>query len=143
MNRLEMKLLQGKEALLQAFPVFQQLRPFVHDAEAFLAQVARQEKQGYQLLAAWQGPEIVGLAGYRELENFIYGKFVYIDDLVVLAQSRRLGVGEQLIHSVRQYAQQQGCQHLILDTALNNALAQRFYFRQGLVSNSLGFSQVL
>ena len=68
-----------------AFAVMRELRPHLVDAAAFVAQVERQAVQGYRLLAAWQGTELVGLAGYRFQENLIYGRFVYIDDLVTTA----------------------------------------------------------
>ncbi|MCJ9714285.1 GNAT family N-acetyltransferase, partial [Bordetella hinzii] len=35
------------------------------------------------------------------------------------------------------------CAQLVLDTGLGNALAQRFYFRQGLLSAALHFRQAL
>jgi hypothetical protein len=33
--------------------------------------------------------------------------------------------------------------HLVLDTVLGSSLAQRFYFRQGLLSEGLHFNQAL
>ncbi len=40
-------------------------------------------------------------------------------------------------------AQREGCLKLKLDTALSNALAQRFYFREGLLTGTMRFSKVL
>jgi hypothetical protein len=37
----------------------------------------------------------------------------------------------------------QSCRHFVLDTGLHMALAQRFYFRQGLLAHSMGFSETL
>lgn len=85
----------------------------------------------------------MGLAGYRLQENLLYGQFLYVDDLVTVASARRHGLGSLLIEALREEAQRQGCAQLVLDTALGNALAQRFYFRQGLLSKGLHFSQAL
>jgi GNAT superfamily N-acetyltransferase len=126
-----------------AFTVMRELRPHLVDADGFMAQVERQAHQGYRLLAAWQGTEVVGLAGYRHQENLIYGRFIYIDDLVTTASVRSSGVGAALINAVREEAYRHGCRQLILDTALGNSLAQRFYFRQGLLSRALHFGQAL
>ena len=126
-----------------AFAVMRELRPHLVDVDAFIAQVQRQAGEGYRLLAAWHGTELVGLAGYRLQENLIYGRFLYIDDLVTTASVRSTGVGAALVDAVREEAYRHGCKQLILDTALGNALAQRFYFRQGLLSRALHFGQTL
>jgi GNAT superfamily N-acetyltransferase len=128
---------------LTCFNVMRELRPHLTDADAFVQQVRRQSQQGYRLLVAWQDGHLMGLAGYRVQENLLYGKFLYVDDLVTVANAQRHGVGGKLIEALRNEATRQSCAHLVLDTALGNALAQRFYFRQGLLSKGLHFSQKL
>lgn len=125
------------------FNVMRELRPHLTDAATFAEQVRRQAKQGYRLLAAWQDEQVMGLAGYRIQENLLYGRFLYVDDLVAAADARRRGVGGKLIDALRQEAQQQGCAYFVLDTGLGNALGQRFYFRQGLLARGMHFSQQL
>ena len=125
------------------FAVMRELRPHLPDADAFVAQVQRQADQGYRLLAAWRGEQVVGLAGYRLQENTLYGRFVYIDDLIVLPTEQRSGVGGLLIEAVRRAAIDGGHAHLVVDTALGNALGQRFYYRQGLLARGLHFVEAL
>lgn len=125
------------------FAVMRELRPHLPDGDAFVAQVQRQADQGYRLLAAWRGEQVVGLAGYRLQENTLYGRFVYIDDLIVLPSEQRSGVGGLLIEAVRRAAIDGGHAHLVLDTALGNALGQRFYYRQGLLARGLHFVEAL
>ena len=84
-----------------------------------------------------------GLAGYRLQENLIYGPFLYVDDLITTADSRRHGVGEKLLDALRDQARQRGCAYFVLDTGLANALGQRFYFRQGMLTKGLHFCQQL
>ena len=134
---------ETNQDLHAAFEVMRELRPHLADADGFIAQVARQAREGYRLLAAWEGTELVGLAGYRHQENLIYGRFLYIDDLVTTASVRSTGVGAALIQAVREEGYRHGCKQLILDTGLGNSLAQRFYFRQGLLSRALHFGQAL
>ncbi len=125
------------------FSVMRELRPHLTDASAFAAQARRQAKHGYRLLAAWRGEEIKGLAGYRVQENLLYGRFLYVDDLVAASDARRHGVGGKLIDALREEARRQGCAQFVLDTALENALGQRFYFRQGLLARGMHFCQPL
>lgn len=135
--------LKNHEAGRRAFSVMCELRPHLHDEAAFIAQLLRQQQQGYHLLAALEGGRVAGLAGYRIQENFIYGRFLYVDDLVVARHSRSQGCGQQLIQQLRDNARAQQCACLVLDTGLGNALGQRFYFRQGLLAKGMHFCQVL
>ena len=119
------------------------LRPHLSDPDAYAAQLSRQARQGYRLLAISNGQGMVGLAGYRELENLIYGRFIYVDDLIVSPQLQGSGVGATLLNAVREEAFRRGCDHFVLDTGLHMALAQRFYFRQGLLARGMHFTEKL
>jgi len=136
---IEFRHLESRQDLLAAFPVMKELRPHLDSAPAFASQVRRQHAQGYRLLAACRHDTVLGLAGYRLQENLIYGRFVYIDDLVVSAALQRGGLGAQLLEAARAQAVALGCAHFVLDTGLHMALAQRFYFRQGLLARGLHF----
>lgn len=122
------------------FPVMQELRPHLSDAADFARQVTRQAEQGYRLLAAYQDGLLAGLAGYRLTENLIYGRFVYVDDLVITASLQRAGIGAGLLDAVRREAVALRCRHFVLDTGLHMAHAQRFYFRQGLLARGMHFA---
>ncbi|RKO74615.1 GNAT family N-acetyltransferase [Pectobacterium parmentieri] len=143
MSTFRLSLIDSDRDYLACFDVMRELRPHLPDAAGFTAQARRQAGQGYHLLAAWQGERVMGLVGYRIQENLLYGRFLYVDDLVVAVAVRDKGLGGLLIEAMREEAQRQGCAHLVLDTALGNALAQRFYFRQGLLSKGLHFSLAL
>ncbi|MFB9126800.1 GNAT family N-acetyltransferase [Paraburkholderia dipogonis] len=135
--------LDTPELLLPAFDIMRQLRPHLTDAHAFATQVARQHAEGYRLLAASDASGIVGLAGYRTLTNLLYGRFVYVDDLVVDGKLQRDGIGAQLLGAVRQIAREAGCAQFVLDTGLHMPLAQRFYFRNGLLARGMHFVEPL
>jgi GNAT superfamily N-acetyltransferase len=140
-----MKLQELDNPLLRraGFELMRELRPHLTDEAAFGEQIARQCAQGYRLLGAYLGERIVGLIGYRATENLLYGRFVYVDDLVIDTGERQRGLGAFLITAARNEATRLGCQHLVLDTGLHMALAQRFYFRQGLLARGMHFVQAL
>jgi GNAT superfamily N-acetyltransferase len=135
--------LTDRAELFAAFDLMKQLRPHLDEAEAFVTQVVRQFDQGYRLLAAREDDRVVGLAGYRAQTNLLYGPFFYVDDLVVDGGFRRTGLGSQLLDVVRQLARDAGCAHLVLDTGLHMPLAQRFYFRNGLLARGMHFVEPL
>ncbi|SAK77985.1 N-acetyltransferase GCN5 [Caballeronia pedi] len=128
----------------RAFDVMKELRPHLTDAAAFGAQMRRQREECYRLLAACdEDGAMLGLAGYRTQTNTLYGRFVYVDDLVVTARLHRSGIGAQLLDKVREIARHSRCAHFVLDTGLHMALAQRFYYRNGLLAKGMHFVQPL
>lgn len=143
MNTYQLGPVETDHDLHACFEVMRGLRPHLTDAAAFAERVRRQGAQGYRLLAAWHRDKAIALAGYRITENLLYGRFLYIDDLVASEDARGRGIGGDLVAELREEGRRQGCAHLVLDTALANALGQRFYFRQGLLARGMHFSQPL
>lgn len=125
------------------FDLMRQLRPQLQSPEELVARVTIQRAQQYRLLVLKDDGRAVALAGYRIVDNLVYGHFLYVDDLVTDSGARGCGHGERLIDALRDIARQHACVRLVLDTGLSNALAQRFYFRVGLLATALHFGDVL
>ena len=140
---IEIRSIEQSADIGACYAVMLELRPHLKDVDSFIRQVMRQRQHGYRLSAAWCGDRIVGAVGYRLQENLLYGRFVFVDDLVVAKGFRNDGVGAQLLSAARAYAQKANCRHFVLDTGLQMALAQRFYYRQGLLAHAIGFSETL
>lgn len=134
---------EGEAQIRACFPVMRELRPALADADTFVAQIARQYAAGYRLLVAWHGDSPVALAGYRVQENLLYGRHAYLDDLIAIESVRRHGLGARLLDAVMAETRMAGCGRLVLGTALANALAHRFYYRQGLLATGLSFAMPL
>ncbi|WP_277182467.1 GNAT family N-acetyltransferase [Caballeronia sp. BR00000012568055] len=136
--------LETPDAWTEAFDIMKQLRPHLSDAAAFCAQLRQQREEGYKLLAAYdESGVMLGLAGYRTQTNLLYGRFVYVDDLVVSNELQRGGIGANLLDAVRQVARNTQCSHFVLDTGLHMSLAQRFYYRNGLLAKGMHFVESL
>ena len=143
MSAPELRHVETDPEIVACFSVLRQLRPHLAGEAEFLARVRCQQSAGYRLLAAWHDGCVVGAAGYRMQENLIRGRFAYVDDLVVLDGKRGGGVGARLLDEITQLAKSAGCCWMSLDTGLDNARAQRFYFRWGLLSTALHFGKTL
>lgn len=135
--------LDGPGDLRMAYPVMRELRPHLSNECEFVAAVERMRPQGYGLVGAFDGAILVGLAGYRLQYNFVYGHFLYIDDLVTAEAHRGGQWGARLLQALERVARAEGCARLVLDTGLANARAQRFYFREGLYTGALRFQKLL
>ena len=121
------------------YPLMRVLRGKLVSEAQFITQVQRQQRQGYRLAGIGQAGKLVALAGYRLLENFIHGRFCYIDDLVTAREARNQGVGAALLDGLAVIAREYGCSQMVLDTAIGNTQAQAFYQRAGYLASGLHF----
>lgn len=135
---------ESDDEVAACFGTMHELRPHLADAAELVERVRRQrDEAGYRLLAAWRGGVAIGLAGYRIQEMLVAGRFVYVDDLVVLSAERRGQLGARLLDAVSEEGRRLGCPRLVLDTVIDNSLGQRFYFRYGMLARALRFSKPL
>lgn len=133
----------SEAAILGAHSLIIQLRPQLISPDLWLAAFKRQAESGYRVLLSVQDGKPRGLAGFRLQENLIHGKFLYVDDLVTDSALRGLGVGQQLLEALMNEATLSGCDRLVLDTAITNIDAQRFYKRCGMSALATRFVQIV
>ena len=133
----------GENQISLCYPLMRQLRPQLASAQDLATRWRRQSTQGYRIVGLWQRNQLLALAGYRMTENLIHGPFLYVDDLVVDSAQRSAGYGALLMTWLENEGRRTGCAKLVLDTGLDNALAQRFYYRRGLLAIAVRFATVL
>ncbi len=136
-------LAQTEAEVRSCFALMKQLRPHLLSEDELAARWARQQADGYRLVMLMAGEgqaaKVAALAGFRVQENLVYGRFLYVDDLVSDDSVRGSGFGAQLMDWLKAETSAQGCGKLVLDTAMSNSLAQRFYFRNGLLATAMRF----
>lgn len=129
---VELKELTAQDDLLPCVPVMRVLRPHLEPDDAVVVErIRRQMEQGYRLMALVSGEVVLALAGFRLQENLVFGRFLYVDDVVVAPEARRRGHAEALLDAVCEIGVATGQDVLALDTALTNTGAQRVYQRCG------------
>jgi GNAT superfamily N-acetyltransferase len=133
------QLAETNAQILACFPVILQLRPFLEITD-FVKRVREQMLAGYQLAFLATDNRVVAVAGFRISQNLAYGKFLYVDDLVVDETERSHGYGEQLFNWLIEYAKQNHCQQLHLDSGVQRFDAHRFYLRHRMKIASHHFS---
>jgi ribosomal protein S18 acetylase RimI-like enzyme len=125
--------------IYDCYALMKELRPNLESPDHFVMQWRNLVAQGYHMVGLWDENIPYALAGYRVQENFIHGRFLYVDDLITDEQERRCGLGARLIEHLKIKARAEGCNKLVLDTGLSNFYAQRFYFRQGMLAKAMRF----
>ena len=124
----------------RAAPVLRELRHKLDDAE-FAARLSAAVAQGYRVIAAWDGAEMVGALGCRLVDDLCWGRSLFVDDLVVTEGRRGQRIGDALMHAARDLATEAGCDHLRLCSGHARTDAHRFYQARGLQPLSLHFVQ--
>ena len=133
--------IKGDGELEQAYGVLHELRTEL-TWEVFLKIYEQARKaDGYTVTAGWLGSRMVAVMGHRVLHDFVHGKHLYIDDLVVAADARGQGLGAQLLEEARGIAIEKSCTRLRLSTGIQNADAMRFYEREGWLRRSVTYKQ--
>ena len=120
------------------------LRPRYDDRQAFVDRVNDvQRPQGYRLVGAFEDDRVVGVAGFRLIENLAWGRSLYVDDLSTLPQARRRGHAARLLEWCAEEAARLGCDELHLDSGLGpeRSDAHRLYFNQGLRITAFHFAR--
>jgi GNAT superfamily N-acetyltransferase len=123
---------ETEQQLKDCYPVMCQLRPHLQ-LDSFLKQVRQQDSQNYRLaFIRDDNNKVVAVAGFRIATCLAWGDFLYVDDLVTDENERSKGYGKRLLDWLIDYAKQQGCQQLHLDSGVQRKDAHRFYEREGM-----------
>ena len=111
--------------------VMRELRPHIKAID-FAARVLQQQEEGYQLVFLELDGVVRSVAGFRIFNLLFSGRTLYIDDLVTHDSDRSRGFGAALFDWLVEYAKEQACQHLTLDSGVQRFAAHRFYLKRGM-----------
>lgn len=114
-----------------AYALMKELRPHI-DWQNFIAlHDAAKKHDAYTMVAQFEGERAIGVMGYRVLYDYVHGKHLYIDDLIIAAEARSRGLGKTFLQYAEVIAQKKGCAGLRLCTGTENEGGIRFYQREG------------
>lgn len=129
-----------EEDIRRCYPVMNQLRTQLAEPE-FVTRVQRQtSKFGYTLILGEQDGEINAVAGFRISECLCDGKYLYIDDFVTDELKRSKRYGDLLFDWIVEYARENDCKEIGLESGVQRFAAHRFYLRKRMKISSHHFS---
>ncbi|TLU67484.1 GNAT family N-acetyltransferase [Thalassotalea litorea] len=102
-----------------------------------------QMQSGYQIAVLVADEKPVTLAGFILSYKLAWKKHIYLDDLVTDEKVRGRGYGQKMLNWLQEYAIEQGCEQLHLDSGVQRFLAHKLYLNQGFNIASHHFSQLL
>jgi GNAT superfamily N-acetyltransferase len=139
------KLATSDADVARVFPVMRELRSHIADAADFVTRVRRQRQteRGWQLLYIEHEGAPVAAASFRILEHLLWGRVLYVDDLICTESQRGKGFADELMAWMENRAREENCAQMHLDSGTQRAGAHKFYFRQGLSISSFHFAKKL
>jgi GNAT superfamily N-acetyltransferase len=120
--------LSSDDDIRAAYPLMSVLRERIRP-DTFLAEVRRQQLQGYQLIGAFDGDRLVGLAGIRRSHTLARGEHLFVDDLITAPDLQHRGYGTALLRWLGALAAAEGIPRVYLDA---RDTARGFYAKLGL-----------
>lgn len=128
--------------LKQIFPLMRELRTELTLEQYLHVYSEARARDQYRILAIWDDADKpIAAMGVRILHDFVHGKHLYIDDLVVTLAARSRGTGSKLLKWAEGEAKSQNCQGLRLCTGVENESAIRFYKREGWEPRAFAFKK--
>jgi GNAT superfamily N-acetyltransferase len=124
---LAIRILETDADVLLAFRLMSILRDRIK-AETFLAEVRRQQRDGYQLIGGFVEGTLIALAGSRPGHTLSRGEHVFVDDLVTDPDRRGEGHGTAMLAWIAARAKAAGVPRLYLDSRFS---ARGFYEQVG------------
>ena len=147
--------------LSSSFKTYQQLRPHLVNEQEFIQQIlSQQSNEGFKLSGISSPMQedstseiststnnesqiFIALVGFRIMTTTAWGKIVYIDDLITSEEYRGCGHGSKLLNHVFDYARENGCKQVHLDSGYQRNAAHKVYLNHGFTLASHHFSKVL
>lgn len=123
---MEIKSIESLQESTAVFQIIKDIRTHL-DLESYLETLSSAKEQGYQLLGLYEKEQCLALMGFRTLVDFVHGKHLYIDDLVVVAERRSQGLGVILLKHAEDLARSLNCKQVRLCTGIENERAKKFY----------------
>jgi GNAT superfamily N-acetyltransferase len=130
--------LTGIPEMLQHIEIIKLLGPSLTE-DIYKNQLAEMQRLGYGQVAVFDGAICVGISGFWINTKLYSGKYLEMDNVIVLPEYRSKGIGKLLSDWCEQKAKENNCKVLMLDAWIDNEKAHRFYEREGYTKRGFHF----
>lgn len=115
----------------RCWKAYKELRPHLRSEDELVERWRLQTREGFQIIYIPDGNTVLAAAGYRFLNTLAWGHVLYIDDLVAIAESHKMGFGTALLQYLQEEARRKNCDAVHLDTGYQRHRAHLAYLRNG------------
>ena len=140
---MTIKELNGIDEMLQHIAVMQELYPTLTEAQYYEMLTDMLPNNNYGQVAVFDGGKCVGISGYWLGTKLWCGKYLELDNVIVIDEYRSKGVGKIISAYLEEKAHLNNCTIQVLDAYANNFKAHRFYYNQGFSPKGFHFIKVM
>lgn len=137
-NNFILKELQTIPEMLQHIAVIRELGPKTTE-EWYKQMLSEMHPLGYGQVAIFENDKCIGISGYWINTKLYSGKYLEMDNVVVLPEYRSKGIGKLLSDWCINKAKENNCKNVMLDAYLENEKAHKFYEREGFTKRGYHF----
>ena len=139
---LTIRELQGKNEMLNHISVLHAIYPSL-TIEEYDRELDQMLPHNYSQVAVFDGEKCLGLSGFWIGTKLWCGKYLELDNIVVLEKYRSKGIGKLLFDFLHKKALENDCTMLSLDSYTHNFKAHKFFYNQGFSPKGFHFINIL
>ena len=139
---LTIRELQGKNEMLSHISVLHAIYPSL-TIEEYDRELDQMLPHNYGQIAVFDDEICIGISGFWIGTKLWCGKYLELDNIVVLEKYRSKGVGKLLFDFLHKKAVENDCTMLSLDSYTHNFKAHKFFYNQGFSPKGFHFINIL
>lgn len=139
---LTVRELNDKEEMLQYLHVLNDLYPSL-TIQQYSTELDVMLPHNYGQVAVFEGDECLGISGFWVGNKLWCGKYLELDNIVVLESHRSKGVGKLIFDFLSRKAQELNCTMMSLDSYTYNFKAHKFFYNEGFAPRGFHFINIL
>ena len=98
---------------------------------------------GYKQYLYFKEEEVVGLIGFRILNDLLRPRRLFVDDLIIERHYRKQGIGTELLDFAFEIAAKEKCRRVDLEAALTNETGIMAYEHYGMIKSAYLMKKLL
>ncbi|WP_025742006.1 GNAT family N-acetyltransferase [Aquimarina pacifica] len=142
MQHLTVKLLQ-KEELDDIISLTQHLNPNREISTLKKRHLEMFAFDNYQCFGLFEKAQLIGVSSSWMTVRLYSGKQLEVDNVIIDPTIHSKGYGAFFLNYIENWAKEQGCESVELNTYVQNSKSHKFYFRQGYIILGYHFQKVL
>ena len=139
---LTIRELKGKNEMLNHISVLNDIYPSL-TREEYDRELDEMLPLNYGQVAVFEGEICIGISGFWIGTKLWCGKYLELDNIVVLEKYRSKGVGKLLFDFLHKKAMENDCTMLSLDSYTHNFKAHKFFYNEGFSPKGFHFINIL
>ncbi len=139
---LALRELNTIEEMLTTFPVLAFEYPSMTKA-TYEKMLHEMIPANYAQVGVFENDKCLGVSGYWINTKLWCGRYLELDNIVVLETERSRGIGKMLMNSLNEVAEKRECKMLALDSYTTNFKAHKLFYNLGFVPRGFHFIKFL